>query len=282
MRTPVLVAVVACFVCVCPPVAVGAQPVGLRVLHWNVLHSGSGTDRVLNRARQVSWIVRHAPDIVTLNEVTASAADDYRARIAAATKQTWHLHHVAAVRDSDGNAILARYPMVAKGGRLLTRARSVTQATIEVAGTSVNVFATHLESGGEREARAEQARLLVPYLASFPAPHIVNGDFNAGPDRDEIQPLLAAYVDAWAQAFVSGTAVAYLDNPPSRYTRTRGTRIDYILTSPEIRIDGCEIPDLRDFSNPAVQTRIRTSDDRGVRPSDHNLVVCTCNVKVKS
>jgi endonuclease/exonuclease/phosphatase family metal-dependent hydrolase len=258
--------------------AISAQAqTSLRVLHWNVLHSGSGTDGVRDRARQVEWIVRQRPDVVTLNEVTESAAQDYLSRLRLATGREWFMHHIAAVRGSDGNAVLSRFRLLGTGGRVLTRARSVAQATLDVEGTPVNVFATHIESGDERAARAEQVELLLPYVARFATPRIVNGDLNAGPDRDEIQPLFASYLDAWDRAVRNGVASSYADNPPSRYTRTRGARIDYILVSNEggLRVDGCEIPDLRDRANGGVTKRVGTSDDRGVRPSDHNLVSCT-------
>ena len=253
----------------------------LRVLHWNVLHSGSGTDGKLDRARQVERIAAEVPDIVTLNEVTESAASDYASRLRAATQRAWFLHHVAAVRGSDGNAILSRYPIIGTGGRVLTRNRSVAQATVDVAGTPVNVFATHLESRDERASRAEQVKLLLPYLARFAAPRIVNGDFNAGPDAAEIRPLLEAYVDAWDRALEEGNASAYADNPPGRHTRTRGTRIDYILTSADggLHVTGCRIPDLRDLAAVNVEKLVGTSDDRGVRPSDHNLVSCTMTLR---
>lgn len=254
-----------------------------RVLQWNVLHSGSGTDGALDRARQVKRIAGEAPDIVTLNEVTEAAAADYARRLRVATKHAWFLHYVAAVRGSDGNAILTRFPILGTGGRVLTRARSVAQATVDVAGTPVNVFATHIESGGERSSRREQVGLLLPYLARFAAPRIVNGDLNAGPDAAEIQPLLTTYVDAWDRAVNEGSARSYADNPPSRYTRTRGARIDYILASADggLRVAACEIPDLRDLGTVNVRKLVGTSDDRGVRPSDHNLVSCTMTLRTE-
>lgn len=255
----------------------------IRVLHWNVLHSGSGTDGVLDRARQVAWLVRQRPDLVTLNEVTDSAAADYLARLRLASGHEWFLHHVAAVRGSDGNAILSRYPMLAKSGRVLTRARSIAHATVDVDGTPVNVFSTHIESGNHRASRAEQVQRILPYLAEFAPPRIVNGDLNAGPDAEEIQPLLGHHVDAWEQAVRLNAAVSYGDNPPSRYTRTRGARIDYILTSDDrtLHVTGCELPDQRDLTNPNVTKLVGTSDDRGVRPSDHNLISCTLDWRTK-
>lgn len=252
----------------------GQESSFLRVLHWNVLHGGFGTDGVLDRARQVKWIVDQAPDVVTLNEVTAAAAFEYQARLRVATGHTWFLHHYAAVDGREGNAILARYSFRATGGRVLTRERTVAQATIDVAGSPVSVFSTHIESGRQREARADQVQILLPYLARFAPPHIVNADLNAGPPAAEIQPLLARYTDAWQEAVRLHAAAAYPDNPRGR---TRGARIDYILISSEggLRVTGCAIPDQRDLTRRDVMTRIRTSDDQGVRPSDHNLIWCT-------
>jgi endonuclease/exonuclease/phosphatase family metal-dependent hydrolase len=257
-----------------------AQSSSFRVLQWNVLHSGSGTDGVLDRKRQVERIVREQPDVITLNEVTESAAQDYRSLVRFATGRVWFLHHIAAVHGSDGNAILSRYRMLATGGRVLTRARSVAQATLDVNGAAVNVFATHLESRNESESRAEQAKLLLPFMARFATPRILTGDFNAGPDRPEIQPLFASYVDAWDRAVRNNTATAYADNRPTRYTRTRGARLDYILVSDEggLGVNSCDIPDLRDATNRNVAKTIGTSDDKGVRPSDHNLVTCVLSL----
>lgn len=244
------------------------------MLHWNVLHSGFGTDGVLDRARQVTWIVAQAPDVITLNEVTKSAAFEYQARLRVATGRVWFLHHLAAVEGRDGNAVLTHYPIRATGGRVLTRERTVAQATIDVAGSAVNVFSTHIESGRERESRAEQVRMLLSYLVDFPPPRIVTADLNAGPRAAEIEPLRASYVDAWEEAVRLKAAVAYPENPSGR---TRGARIDYILISPEgmLRVTGCAVPDQRDRARRDVMTRIRTSDDEDVRPSDHNLLWCT-------
>ncbi len=257
--------------------AYGQESVSIRVLHWNVQHSGRGTDGVVDRARQVRWIVAQAPDVVTLNEVTESAAFEYQARLRVATDRTWFLHHVAAVHGRDGNAILTHYPVRATGGRTLTRERSVAQVTIDVGGAPVNVFSTHIESGRDRASRGDQVRILLPYLAEFSPPRIVNADLNAGPRAAEIQPLLASYIDAWDDTVRHNAAVAYPDNPPGRGTRTRGARIDYILLSAEggLRVTGCAIPDQRNLASRDVLTRIRTSDDEGVRPSDHNLLWCT-------
>lgn len=70
----------------------------LTVLQWNTYHGGRGTDGGWDPARQVNWIAAKNPDVVSLNEVTAPQADDYRQRLETATGETWYSHHVVARR----------------------------------------------------------------------------------------------------------------------------------------------------------------------------------------
>jgi hypothetical protein len=137
------------------------------------------------------------------------------------------------------------------------------------------VFSTHLESGDRAVERSRQVDRLLRYVEQFSGPSVIAGDMNADPDSGELRPLREAFDDAWDRALQRGSARSYSDNPPGRHTRTRRGRLDYILTSPDVRATGCAVPDLRDQSNVNVQVLIGTSDDKGVRPSDHNLVWCT-------
>ena len=262
-----------------PPDAASQVPSPIRVVQWNVLYNGRGTDGVLDRARQVAWLVASDPDVITLNEVTADVATDYKLRVERRTGERWYHHHASAVRGGWGNAVLTRFPIVSTSRYVMTRGaqRSVAQATVDVHGALVNVFATHLDSDDPPQFRAEQAEQLLDFAGRFPGPRILSGDMNAAPDAAEIQPLFTSYIDAWEQAVNDGTARAYADNPADRYTRTRRTRIDYILMSHDgtLVTQECEVPDLRDRTKKHVTTATGSPDDEGVRPSDHNLVSCT-------
>jgi hypothetical protein len=64
-------------------------------------------------------------------------------------------------------------------------------------------------------------------------------------------------------------------------TRTRRWRIDFILYAADVTsltTKSANIPDTRDLSNPNVVSALGTLDDKGVRPSDHNLLVTDFNV----
>jgi endonuclease/exonuclease/phosphatase family metal-dependent hydrolase len=271
-----IISTLALVVCALAPQPASARG-ALRLVHWNIFYSGTGTDGVRDPARQVDVLAALSPDVITLNEITARAAVDYASRLQRATGVRWH-HHFARSRERDewGNAILSRHPIVSTDVRRLEigDGRSIAQATVAVNGSRVSVFAAHLDSGNNGRSRAAQARELLAWIARFPAPRLVGGDMNAGPDAPEIQPLFSDLEDAWLAAVYSGTARAYAANPAHRYTRTRRTRIDYILTSRDVRVRECRIPDLRDLSNTKLKTVVGSRDDDGVRPSDHNLVTC--------
>lgn len=248
----------------------------LRVVHWNVFYDGKGTDGIRNRGRQVAVLAGLDADVITLNEVTANATVDYAAQLERATGVHWNHHHGSKTVGGWGNAILTRHALVSTSVYKIKvgASRNITQATIDIDGSRVNVFVTHLDCCDRPGNRALQVKELLPYLEGFPAPRILTGDMNASPNAAEIQPLSVDYDDAWQAAVDGRTARAYPSNPVHRYTRTRRARLDYIYMSEGVAVRECAIPDLRDLSNTNVVTLLKTSDDYGVRPSDHNLVSC--------
>ena len=74
-------------------------------------------------------------------------------------------------------------------------------------------------------------------------------------------------------------ATAYPDNPPGPDTRTRVNRIDYILHSRGLTDVQADIPDQRDLSMDTPAVQVGTSDDAGVRPSDHNFVFAVLGLR---
>ncbi len=247
----------------------------LTVLQWNVYHGGRGTDERFDPARQVNWMAAKHPDVITLNEVTPSQAEDYRQRLETATGDTWYSYHAVAQADGIGNQILSQHQLLTTSSyRMKTNgayARAVSHATIDAGGTFVNVFATHLDNSNAT-VRAAQVRELLAFVQGFSGPSIITGDLNALPESPELQPLFAAAADTWIDALSAGRAVAYPDNPPGPDTRTRGGRIDYVLHTQGVSTLQAEIPDQRDWSHGGVTEQVGTPDDLAVRPSDHNFV----------
>jgi endonuclease/exonuclease/phosphatase family metal-dependent hydrolase len=265
-------------------ITVTAPPTGngtLKVLSWNASF-GKGTDNIYNPDRTATWIANINPDLAALCEVPSDLAVILRDMVAQKTGQTWYYHHVPKYTGTtEGNLILSKHPFISSSSRFLSYQRSVAQARVSVAGRNINFFATHLDPGSS-SVRAIQVSELTSWAAGFAESRVVAGDFNAGPDTTEVSGMMALYYDYWQVAMNAGVATAYPDNPVYMHTRTRRGRIDYVYYSrgtSNLELRSAQIPDSRDLSNPNVVVFLGTLDDRGVRPSDHNHVVVTFDVR---
>lgn len=252
----------------------------LRVLSWNI-QFGQGTDGVTNFDRIATWLARMNPDLIALCEMPPDQIPTLITLLQQKSGGAWYSHFVPkAPGINEGNLILSRYNFVAVGSRYLSYTRSIAQATINVGGRNINFFATHLDHTSSALRQTEAAEL-VQWTSSFAGPRIVCGDMNAGNDTPEVLALYAAYRDSWVDALNQGAASAYPDNPVWMNTRTRRWRIDFILYAADVTAmtaKAANIPDTRDLSNTNVVTALGTTDDKGVRPSDHNLVVTDFDV----
>jgi endonuclease/exonuclease/phosphatase family metal-dependent hydrolase len=252
------------------------------VMQWNIYVSGHGTDGRMAPARQVHWIAVEGPDVVSLNEIRAEQAEEYRWRLESATRTRWYVYFEAAQDDGIGNAILTHHKMLSHAKHAMQAGgeygRGAVEATIDMNGTPVHFFSAHLDNGSAA-VRTMEAIELTEFIASFPEPRVVAGDMNAVPTAGELEPLLATVHDSWIEAINHNTATAYPDNPPAADTHTMGRRrIDYILHSADILTVRAEIPDQRDLTNKDVEVQNRTTDDLGVRPSDHNFMTAVLSI----
>ena len=261
-----------------------ANTVKLRVLSWNIAF-GQGTDGVTNYDRIATWLARMSPDVIALCEIPPDKVSTVQNLLSQKTGRVWNSHFVPKSPGTpEGNLILSTYSFSSLSSRYLSHNRSIAQATINVGGRNVNFFATHLDHTSS-SLRLTQAVELISWTAEFASPRIVAGDLNAGNDTAEILRLLTSFRDSWVDALNAGSAFAYPDNPVWLNTRTRRWRIDYILysadTSTFIARRG-EIPDSRDLGNTNVVNKLGTPDDKGVRPSDHNIVITDFEVLTAS
>src|SRR4051794_34402696 len=127
--------------------------------------------------------------------------------------------------------------------------------------------------------RQVEANQLVAFAAQFAEPRIIAGDLNAQVYTPEVETILQQYYGAWDEAVSKGLATAYPDNPPSATTRSRRSRIDHIFYSKGASgasVTEAELPDQRAPNTAAlVVVKLSTTDDKGVRPSDHNFMETT-------
>jgi hypothetical protein len=154
---------------------------------------------------------------------------------------------------------------------------------MNVNGKLVSFFSTHFQwpqsASGQRQVEANQ---LVAFASKFAEPRIIAGDFNAQVYTTEIGIILQQYYGAWDEAVSKGVATAYPDNPASSTTRSRKSRIDHIFfakAASGVSVAAAQIPDQRAPGTAGLVTvKIGTTDDKGVRPSDHNFVETTLNL----
>jgi len=253
----------------------------LKVLDWNG-QFGNGTDNIYNPDRTASWIANINPDLVAMCEIPSDLALTLKNLVSTRTGLTWYYYHVPKyIGTTEGNMILSKYPFSSTSSIFLSYQRSVAQATLSVGGRNINFFATHLDPDSST-ARATEISELTAWASGFAESRIVCGDFNAGPDTTEITGMTNLYYDYWQVAMSLGVATAYPDNPVYFQTRTRRGRIDYVFYSrgaSSLTLRSAQIPDSRDLSNTNVVEFLGTLDDLGVRPSDHNQVVVTFDVR---
>jgi len=255
------------------------DPATFTVMQWNVFLSGQGTDQVVAPARQAHWMAVERPDVITLNEIRAAQADEYRRRLESATRTKWYAFHAVAQEDGLGNAVLTRHRMLSTSSYLMKTngeyRRGAAEATVDIQGSPVSIFAVHLDNF-DPKVRAAQVLELETFTGRFPEPQVVAGDLNAEPATPELQPLFGAFRDSWMEAVEQQHATSYADNPPDANTRTRGRRrIDYVLHSTGLSTVAASVPDQRALNDSHVKVFVRTTDDLGVRPSDHNFVLVT-------
>jgi endonuclease/exonuclease/phosphatase family metal-dependent hydrolase/glutamine cyclotransferase len=254
--------------------------VTFKVLTWNSQFN-KGTDNVEDLDRQATWIANMGADVVGMYELPVYSGDNHAQRmrdlLTQKTGSSWSYFWIGKFAGcTEGNLILTRGTIISTSSVYLSYQRSVAQATININGKVLNFFTTHLDPDSTA-ARLQQVIELKSFANNFAEPRLIVGDFNFSPDWPEMGGMTTSYYDGWNEAWGGGTASSYPDNPVQWQTRTRRGRIDYVFYSrgaSNLTLRAAQIPDQRDLSRAPAET-IGTTDDRGVRPSDHNFMVTT-------
>jgi PKD repeat protein len=258
----------------------------LRVVQANIQYGGQGTDNVINLTRTAEWLVKMNPDVASLTEVIGGWNDP--SLITGLMKQktglTWYNYYVPKYPGCvEGVMILSKWPIKSTAQYFMSYQMPIAEATIEVNGKLISFFATHFQwpkdDSSERQVEANQ---LVSFASKFAEPRIIAGDLNAQVGTPEVDIILQDYFGGWDTAVDKGLATAYPDNPPNLDTRTRRSRIDHVMFAKGatgVSVTGAEVPDQRAPNTAAeVVEKIGTSDDLGVRPSDHNFIEVSFDV----
>ena len=254
-----------------------------RAVQANISYGGHGTDNIINLNRTTDYLVKLNPDAASLSEVIGGYNDPVLITALMETKTgiKWYNHYVPKFAGSpEGVMILSKWPIVSTAGYFMSFQMPIAEATLDVNGKHVSFFATHFQwpEGADAERQVE-ATQLVAFAARFPEPRIIGGDLNAQVYTSAVNTILEQYDGGWDAAVSKGVATAYPANPASTNTRTRRSRIDHVFYSKGdsgISVTGAEVPDQRAPGTASkVVVRIGTTDDEGVRPSDHNFMEVT-------
>jgi endonuclease/exonuclease/phosphatase family metal-dependent hydrolase len=225
-----------------PPPPAGPSWVDIVAVDWNVQINDSS---VAHAQAVIATLMALSPrpQIVVMEEANRYHFSTYVNELAARTGQIWQgvfqTHcppgawngATCTASEDEGVAIFTSYPVVNSSVMHLPpadcyhSARAAARAAINVSGITLQVFATHLQTGSclnAIQARAASMSLLKDWAGNFSLPQIVGGDFNGLPDEIRASAGMGPnFVDTWQLAGSGFSLTAFLPSP--------SMKIDYWL-----------------------------------------------------
>lgn len=214
------------------PAAAHAHP--LRVMTFNIQSGRHGLTAVAKLIRAQD------PDVVALEEVdsgTSRCGGVNQAKELAALAGFPHFEYFRATAMYGGNygiALLSKHPILHAEQLPLpvpreTEPRTVARALLDVDGSKLSVYVTHLSNAPFRSAiRARQAEFIARWMDGDPHPRVLMGDFNDVADSPAVLLLSRHLSDVFARAG-QGAATTY----PLPFPLP-DLRLDYVLASKDL------------------------------------------------
>lgn len=233
-------------------------PRRLSVLTFNI-HSARAADDSVDLARIEQEIDAWDADVVLLQEVDRgriwTGRVDMPDVLAEELDMSWTFgsNVQRSPTNQYGTAILSRYPITSYRNTALpappgTQQRGLLHAVVDVDGTEVSVYDTHLENTSA-DARLAQMRTIVPILRADPRPLLFGGDLNSLAGSPMLAAARSVVADTWPAVGTDAGLTA-----PAHAPRLR---IDYLMYRDG---DGGDLAPLR-----AQVLRSAVSDHRAVR-----------------
>ena len=236
----------------CAHLPAAGSEIPLRVMTYNI-RSGNG-----NLAGTADAIRASAPDLVALQEVDVHWAErsnfvDQATVLGQQLRMEVRfarIYQFAGARPEDpprefGVALLSKLPILDWSNHVISRLSTqetnpvpaplpgFLEARVDVKGTPVRVFNTHLDYRSDPRVRQQQVAEMLAFIGDASVPTLLFGDLNAPPDAPEIQPLLERLHDAWPSSAGPG-----LTDPADEPRK----RIDYVLTSKHFKVLSASVP----------------------------------------
>jgi len=215
-----------------------------RHFHLPVPYSGYLKHTNGNLKKIVDFIGSVNPDIIGLIEVDSGSFRSERNNQAEAIARELQHDHIYQSKYS-ASSVAQKVPLLNKqGNAILTNQEIVSQKfhyfregvkrlVIELELADLSVFLVHLSI--KFRHRQYQLQDLYTMTNSVKKPVIVAGDFNAFKGDRELELFLAA----------TGLKNANGNGQPSHPSRAPRRQLDYIFHSPQIRITGFRIPQIK-------------------------------------
>ncbi|MGW3654808.1 endonuclease/exonuclease/phosphatase family protein [Streptomyces sp. NPDC005151] len=229
-----------------------APAVPLRVATYNI-HAGAGEDNVFDLDRTAAAIRDLNADVIGLQEVDvhwssrSNFVDEAQALAEKLDMEVFFApiyDNAPATEGGDrpqfGTAVLSRFPVIDAENHDITRLSTQTpnpvpapapgfaEVTVNVKGSHVHVYSTHLDYRANPSVRSAQVTDMLNVLAEDSGPKVLVGDFNAEAKAPELAPLWKELQDADPNG--GGTYPAV--NPFKR--------IDFVTVSPDISVVGAQ------------------------------------------
>ncbi|MEV5078250.1 endonuclease/exonuclease/phosphatase family protein [Streptomyces sp. NPDC056159] len=227
-----------------------APAVPLRVATYNI-HAGAGEGEVFDLDRTARAIRDLQADVVGLQAVDLhwGARSDFADEARALAEKLGMRVFFAPIYDMDpatpgadrrrfGVAVLSRHPVLEAENHEITRLSTQTpdpvpapapgfaEVTLNVRGSHVHVYDTHLDYRADPSVRRAQVADMLDVLAADRGPKILVGDFNTEANAPELAPLWQRLRDA-----DPGGGGTYPAVRPEK-------RIDFVTVSPDITVTG--------------------------------------------
>lgn len=161
-----------------------------------------------------------------LNELAAQTGQTWQGVFQTHCPPGWWNGSVCTGSEDEGVGIFTSYPIVNSSVLHLPyadcyhSARAAARAAVDVAGITLQVFATHLQTGScfnPLPARAGSMAVLKSWANTFSVPQIMGGDFNGGSDEiNTPQGMSPNFVDAWGRVGSGNGFTAFLPTPTMR------------------------------------------------------------------
>lgn len=211
----------------------------IRVVSFNIHSALHGGQVEINQI--AAELMQLKPDVALLQEVDAHRGYSGWVDMPAVLSTALHMEYAFGVnvvgptthygQSQYGTLVLSRFPIMSKDNTPLVnepglQRRGLLHVVLDVDGTQVSVYNTHLENnprggGSKVDLRTRQAEQAAGIIATDPDPAILGGDLNSGPGSAAMNALERVLSDPWRSVGIG--------SPNSHEAPHPTIRIDYLL-----------------------------------------------------